>query len=625
MGRVALVNMPWVSLQRPSIALGILKEVLKADGIGADVFYLNLRMAARMDLDTYTTISDTTLAGEWFFSRHLFGDALLRTNINDTTSPDAPRRKSETDLGSQLIQLGRNMESVHRLIPEFIQDCLDNIPWSTYDIVGFTSVFAQQVASLLLAKRIKELHPAIKVVFGGANVQQEMGVAALRAFDWVDYVVDGEAEQTFPLLVKNVVNGNPFGRLPGISLRHGDAVTVHQGLPPMYNLNDAPIPDYSDYFNELEAAGLTGAVRPQLLFESSRGCWWGEKAHCTFCGLNGQLMKYRAKGPKQIKDELAAQSYRYKTLSFESVDNILDMNSFSDLLPQLAGAQSDLELFYEIKSSLTRDQVDKLAAAGVTHVQPGIESLSTDVLKLMRKGVTGIQNVQLLKWCLERGIDARWNILFGFPGERAEHYAEMFRNIPSLFHLRPPSAVVKIILQRFSPYHFDAEKLGIRNIKPSKIYRHLYPDATVDLDQIAYYFDYTLDHSQADPDVYIAPVRKAVDQWNRSHFEAGGSLRYYKAPGFIEVQDSRANWAEDPLGRRQKTRTTILTGVDSEIFQYCDSIRGLKDIFKHGAEGGAQPFTEDQARESLDRMTSAGVIYVEKERYLALAIRGGHA
>ena len=66
-----------------------------------------------------------------------------------------------------------------------------------------------------------------------------------------------------------------------------------------------------------------------------------------------------------------------------------------------------------------------LARAGVRSIQPGIESFSDSVLRLMRKGVTGLQNVQLLKWCRELGLRPYWNLLWGFPGEDPQEYARM--------------------------------------------------------------------------------------------------------------------------------------------------------------------------------------------------------
>ena len=79
----------------------------------------------------------------------------------------------------------------------------------------------------------------------------------------------------------------------------------------------------------------------------------------------------------------------------------------------------------------------------------------------MRKGVSGLQNIQLLKWCKELGVGPSWNLLFGFPGESADAYARMAKAVPFLTHLPPPGTISLIRLDRFSPNFFDAEKLGL--------------------------------------------------------------------------------------------------------------------------------------------------------------------
>src|SRR5205807_1753573 len=98
-------------------------------------------------------------------------------------------------------------------------------------------------------------------------------------------------------------------------------------------------------------------------------------------------------------------------------DNILDMAYLGSLLPRLAGAGLDLGLHWEIKANLRRSQLQVLADAGVVAVQPGIESLSGQVLRLMDKGVTGCLNVRALRDAASCGLGVVWNYLYGFPGE----------------------------------------------------------------------------------------------------------------------------------------------------------------------------------------------------------------
>src|SRR5262249_61544426 len=93
--------------------------------------------------------------------------------------------------------------------------------------------------------------------------------------------------------------------------------------PPRAALDALPAPDYAEYFDRAASLELpTDSV--WIPFESARGCWWGARHHCTFCGLNGTTMRFRAKSPQRVLDELTTQARRYRNFRFEAADNILD-------------------------------------------------------------------------------------------------------------------------------------------------------------------------------------------------------------------------------------------------------------------------------------------------------------
>ncbi|WP_439367419.1 hypothetical protein ACNJYD_06620 [Bradyrhizobium sp. DASA03005] len=115
-----------------------------------------------------------------------------------------------------------------------------------------------------------------------------------------------------------------------------------------------------------------------------------------------------------------------------------------------------------------------MKAAGITAVQPGIESLSSPILRIMRKGIKAIHNIQFLKHCRQLSIIPHWNIIWGFPGEAAEEYREMAVILPHLRHLHPPSGCGPIRLDRFSPNFVQAEELGFQNVRPNQNYERIY-------------------------------------------------------------------------------------------------------------------------------------------------------
>jgi hypothetical protein len=77
-------------------------------------------------------------------------------------------------------------EIEEKIAPRFITWASTAIDWGQYAVIGFTSMFHQNVASVTLAKLIKELYPQVKIVFGGANYDGEMGQEYFRAFPWID-------------------------------------------------------------------------------------------------------------------------------------------------------------------------------------------------------------------------------------------------------------------------------------------------------------------------------------------------------------------------------------------------------------------------------------------------------
>jgi ribosomal peptide maturation radical SAM protein 1 len=603
--RVALVNMPWASVAVPPISLGILKSCLRRNDIACDILHLNIRFAELIgNLDFYEGVAAAGPLAELCFAPAAFAGGRLAED------PELARKVSAGLIGAWPEEEWQRVR--REVVPRFIDDCLDGIDWRRYAIVGFTSTFAQHSASLLLARRIKERSPETKIVFGGANVTSPMGPALLEGVGWVDFVVDGEAEESFPALVAEVLAGEDVLGVPGVAYRRNGEVVVETPRPPQTPIDDIPLPDYEEYFAAMRGNGFLEHFTPALLIETSRGCWWGEKAHCTFCGREEAAMVYREKSPERALDEYLTLSQRYRVIDFAAVDNILSLRHLRTLLPALEKCGVDLRIFYEIKASLRREEVEQLRRSGVRTVQAGVESLSTPTLRLMRKGTRAAQNVQIIKWCREMGIDIRWAVLYGLPGEDPAEYAAMVDKLLMLSHCQPPYVVGRLNLQRYSPYHDNPAAFGIRDVRPDLVYSSLYPEGQVDLDRVAYYFDYALDPSQPDPEQYAAPVKAAAELWRK--LGARARLDCWRGPGFLKILDRRPRTLDDddpPL------RRVMLSGVAAAIYEYCDQARSRADLERFVETRG-----EDAAcvAEILDGLTRAWLLFRDDDWYVSLAV-----
>jgi magnesium-protoporphyrin IX monomethyl ester (oxidative) cyclase len=603
---VAFVVMPFADIQSPAIGVSMLQAQLDRRGLTSRVLYFNLKFAETIGAELHgrlsAGVSSNALAGEWFFADCVFGDEVPPEY--DYVSKVLSRSAAPDVVADILAARGARQT--------FIAQCAAEILDLAPRIVGFTTMFDQTCPSLAVAKAIKATPDPPLVIFGGANCEGEMGRQLLASVEWIDNVCTGEGDEVFPAFVESVVRGEGDPAIPGVP---GRASAPSLADPAMIRDLDAlPFPSYRDYMACLRGSPVAENLKVRLPFQSSRGCWWGAKQHCTFCGLNGQGMAYRSKSSEMVVQELSALAETYGIRTFSSVDNILDMRHIGGVFPRLRDDGPALDLFYEVKANLRFEQLALLKAGGVAAIQPGIESLSNDVLRLMKKGCTALHNIQLLRWCKELGIEVAWNLIGGFPGEPVDAYAAMAALAPLLTHLPPPGACTPIRLDRFSPLFTDADRMGLKRVRPKPAYYYIFPFGRHELQRLAYFFDFDYADGRR-PEDYMAPTREAVGVWWRAAALPEDSrprlTASWRSPAEVAVTDTRACAAAG---------AHALHGLAARVLAACDTGRSLSGVVR---DVGGAPEADVSAclSDLIDRLL---VIEIEG-RFLTLAVMDGRS
>ena len=521
MFRIALINMPFADLALPSIALTQLKSILESvfgQRVAVEILYMNHDFAKYLGTELYRYLANSMESlnsglGDWFFREAAFPE--LPDNSEKYFNRYFPVRSS------QMKGLKEQIGEKKRGIDVFLEELISKYALGEIQLAGFTSMFMQNTASFALARKLKQRKSGLITIMGGANCEFPMGGVIAQEIKNIDYVFSGPALKSLPEFVRHCLKGDPS---QGLNI-HG--IFAH-GMPlPQFGTPtlgeelsiDTPITlDYEPFVNRIQEYFGNQNIKPVLTVETSRGCWWGERAHCTFCGLNGATMAYRSMKP-QSAIELFHSLFKYSGAvpQVKAVDNILPKSYLSDVLPFL-NTPPDMNIFYEVKADLSDQDVAALARARVTDIQPGIEALATKTLKLMKKGTTAFQNIKLLKSCVLHGVDPEWNLLVGFPGESEDIYRRYIELIPLLTHLYPPSGVYPVRFDRFSPYHYQTDKYQL-NLRPLDFYSLIYPFKEEALQDFAYYF---MDQNteDAEPEYFISmlqwieKLRAKVSDWH---------------------------------------------------------------------------------------------------------------
>lgn len=294
---------------------------------------------------------------------------------------------------------------------------------------GFYQKLFQLYNSDILAKEIKQLYPNVICCLGGIDTKAE-AIASLDNFSVFDHALWGEGEMTLLAYTEYLNNKLDKGYIGNFAWRESDVVITSKINRNYLNLNESPLPDYSDYFEQktIEDAKI------RIPIEGSRGCHW---AKCKFC-FHNEGVRYRRKSPKKIADEIRHQIEKYAIYQISFLDNDTigkELIAFNELLDELIAIKKDYPKFHISRAEIvTRyinaDIVLKMTEAGFRDVQIGYESLSDTLLTAINKCNSFASNFLFIKWALTYGIKIRGaNLIMNLLEENENSLNESLENL----------------------------------------------------------------------------------------------------------------------------------------------------------------------------------------------------
>jgi len=605
-GRIALVSAPWPLFDRPSIQLGSLKAFLEKGlpELRVDAFHVYLKIAQAIGYPLYHVVSERSWIAESPYAALLYPDRMETVaRYWNRKGRGHPRLKS-TDFRKLCSQI----EAASLAI-------LKAEPWDAYLLVGFSICLAQLTSSLYFIREIKRRAPWVRIVVGGSACAGALGEGLIHAVPAIDYVIRGEGELPLLQLTEAIQAGRDSAQLPDIPglIRRGgpSAEDAHLQVP---DLDELPIPDYTDYFRDLTSSGTRHSFLPKLPMEMSRGCWWNKGgAGCAFCNLNLQWSGYRAKSPEKTVLEIDTLVNRHQVLSLSFMDNLLPAKGLEERFHAIRGLGLDLRLFSEIRAKTSRAVLDAMASAGMREVQVGIEALSTGLLKKLNKGTTAMDNLEIMKNCESPHLpDLTGNLILGFPSSDSQDAAETLDHLTFAFPFRPLKGI-DLWLGYGSPLWRDPDRYGIRIRGKHSEYRHLIPREELGklrLMMLGY-------HGAVKQQRRMwAPVRKKLAEWrafyDRMHQGPGFEpiLSYRDGQTFLIIYERRLD--DEPMTHRLK-------GTSRAIYLFCETQRSMAEILDQFPQ-----FGEERITPFLRMMVDKQLMFREGERYLSLAVPSRH-
>ena len=291
---------------------------------------------------------------------------------------------------------------------------------------------------------------------------------------------------------------------------------------------------------------------------------------------------------------------------FVGVDSVIPLNYFKEVFPKLK-VPEDIHIYYASRVNFTEEQLKIMADNNINMVLVGIESLSTENLKIMRKGATMFDNIRFLMNCRKHGIVALWNFLTAVPGEKVEVYERYKKMIPLMRHLMPPSAVWPVTIQKHSLYAKKQDEYGLELQPDIELLKFLYPYEEEDLKKISYNYDIVNKQDIYSPKKikWILKIQEMTSQWKADWQKETSSL----IPNLYLEHKKDKDYIYD--SRQGKVLWHEIDACQKEILYLLDREKTLDQIKE------AMPSYEaDKVEREVSALLQSGLLFEEYGKYM---------
>ena len=310
------------------------------------------------------------------------------------------------------------------------------------DVFGMSCSTHTFLSAIGTLARLKEALPRTKLVLGGFHATFA-AERILKDYPFVDYVVKGEAELSFPKLLGRIEGHKPPADVEGVCFADGTRI-VNNPAVPIKDLDSLPFPA-RDLTGNVEYGYFHKNIRLTFgrftTISSSRGCPF----RCSYCSCAAfSQSQWRPRSPENVVSELE-QLYRegYECCVFVD-DNLTHSRSRIEKMCELIRGRGIRMQFYcegrvdNAPYSLMRT----MKKAGFSVIYFGVESPQKHVLEYYRKTISSEQAVKAIESAKRAGMLVVTSYIMGAP---VETMADMGRTIDFIRSVRSHGVQINIL------------------------------------------------------------------------------------------------------------------------------------------------------------------------------------
>jgi radical SAM superfamily enzyme YgiQ (UPF0313 family) len=290
-------------------------------------------------------------------------------------------------------------------------------------VVGIACYIWNREMVLKLTSALKIVAPQTRIVLGGPEVSGDAESILLHNPS-VDFVIQGEGEESLPELLERLARGLDAYNVEGVAVRRDGGVEVNGGIRVVKDLDRLPFP-YTDNAMEL----LNNRI---VYYESSRGCPFS----CSYC-LSSESQGVRYRSLSKVKEELRFfLQHGVRQVKFvDRTFNVLPAH-YQGIWGFLAEHQGQTNFHFEIVADrLSRDEIVWLSQVpgGLFQFEIGVQSTCEETLAAVgRHNLWDWLQENVTAILREGNIHLHLDLIVGLPNENVARFAKSFNDVYGL-------------------------------------------------------------------------------------------------------------------------------------------------------------------------------------------------
>lgn len=269
------------------------------------------------------------------------------------------------------------------------------------DIYGFSCYIWNVGLMSELARDIRRLLPSCKMIFGGPEVSYR-AESFINENPYIDYVISGEGEESFPSLCLDISEGKADKRV-------------------IYSAPYAGFEESGIYYTRAEGI---------VYYESSRGCPYS----CAYC-LSQRAGKLRMKSvQKTLDDLLEFEKYNgIKTIKLVDRTFNADIGRAKEILRGLSSDKYTKNYHVELRALLIDKETEEILAGfekGKLRVEIGIQSTNRETLGAIGRHGDVYEEIRRCREIVKPGnLTVHLDLIAGLPYEDIKSFGKSFDDL----------------------------------------------------------------------------------------------------------------------------------------------------------------------------------------------------